>query len=91
MSSTEQVRGVTPLTAGSGPAPRPPARVPAMPARSEITALHLDLPLSPHPSSAPSLRLQVRGEQVEGCRGEEKPWGMAHGEAGRGSWNSEAT
>lgn len=62
-----------------------------MPARSEITALHLASPLSPHPSSAPSLRLQVRGEQVEGCRGEEKPWGMAHGEAELGSWNSEAT
>lgn len=61
-----------------------------MPARSEITALHLALPLSPHPSSAPSLRLQVRGEQVEGCR-EEKSWGMAHGEAELGSWNSEAT
>lgn len=90
MSSTEQVRGVTPLTAGGGPAPRLP-RVPVMPARSEITALHLDLPLSPHPSSAPSLRLQVRGEQVEGCRGKEKPWGMAHKEAGLGSWNSEAT
>lgn len=79
-----------PLTVGGGPAPRLP-RVPAMPARSEIAARHLVLPLSPHPSSAPSVRLQVRKEQVEGCRGEEKPLSMAHGEAGLGSWNSEAT
>lgn len=69
-SSEQQVGGVTLSLQVTALHPTP---VPAMPARSEITALHLDSPPQSSPFLTPSLRPQVRGEQVGGCDGEEKP------------------
>lgn len=80
-------RRCDPLTTGGGPAP---TWVPTMPARSEIAALHLDLLLSPHPSSPPPHPAlpQASGERRTGgkmqWRRREAVYG-AHGEAGCGT------